>query len=86
MIEKYQIGDLALIKVDIEGGEENIMVDVLSYSLAHNVPVYLSFHYSWWANKDISRFTAMFTKFKCGDCSERVVADPFISILFEPIL
>ena len=78
IIQKYQIepDEISLIKVDIEGGEENILDDLLYIQKTHNVPLYISFHYSWWNNKDLDRFDLT------QDVKNRIIADPFISILF----
>ncbi len=52
-IDPYSIG---LIKVDIEGGEEHILSDLIETSNTYNIPIFVSFHYSWWNNKDLLRF------------------------------
>ena len=48
--------DAHLIKCDIEGGEEFVLSDFLRSCYTHKVNLWLSFHYTWWENKDISRF------------------------------
>jgi FkbM family methyltransferase len=52
--------DIGFIKVDIEGGEESIMDDLVSFSTTHRVPLLISFHVAWWKNKDVSRFAYLF--------------------------
>ena len=78
IIQKYQIepNEISLIKVDIEGGEENILDDLLYIQKTHNVPLYIRFHYTSWNNKDLDRFDLT------QDVKNRIIADPFISILF----
>lgn len=39
----YPLDTIGLVKIDIEGGEENILVDIVS--IAQSVPVMLSFIY-----------------------------------------
>lgn len=78
IITKYKLHNLSLIKVDIEGGEENILVDLFKYCRANNVPLYLSFHYSWWTNKNLDRFSFIKDEHK-----KQILADPFCSIVFD---
>jgi FkbM family methyltransferase len=56
IVETYKDDRISFVKVDIEGGEENILEDLFNYSKIHNWKVWLSFHYSWWKNKDLRRF------------------------------
>lgn len=69
--------EISLIKVDIEGGEEYIMDDLYRVHKTYNIPLYLSFHYSWWNNKDLNRFEFLTTNQK-----QSIINDPFISIFF----
>ena len=52
--------DIGLLKVDIEGGEEHILGDLLSFSHANKIPVLLSLHISWWKDRNISRVSELF--------------------------
>jgi FkbM family methyltransferase len=79
------IGPIGFIKCDIEGGEEDIITDLLQYSLDNECPVYLSFHVSWWQNQDISRFRNLFIQFQ-GNVEDRIRCDGFCSILFKKIV
>lgn len=78
IIDKYSLDDLCLIKVDIEGGEEFILDDLYNYASKNKVPLYLSFHYSWWVNKDLNRF-----KFLTDNQKNLILNRPFISLVFE---
>ena len=40
--------NVALVKVDIEGGEQHILVDLLKLCRARGIPLLVSFHLSWW--------------------------------------
>lgn len=79
---------IALIKCDIEGGEEMILEDVLHHAYYNNVPVYMSFHLDWWKSKKIDDFDYLFNFFStnCGieNVSDYIKSNPFCSILFEP--
>ena len=58
LIESNSINysEISLIKVDIEGGEEFILHDILKLVKEKNLKIYVSFHLDWWSNKDLSRF------------------------------
>lgn len=82
---------IAFIKCDIEGGEENIMEDVLHFAYNNKCKVFMSFHVSWWTSKNISNFASLFeyfdTSYSCPPVQNlcNFIRDhPFVSILFEP--
>jgi FkbM family methyltransferase len=84
---------IVFIKCDIEGGEEYIMEDLLTYASRNNIPLYLSFHVNFFENQDISRFKHLFNLFKGRiDCNGTLIDDlcafleeyPFAAILFKP--
>jgi len=70
--------DISLIKVDIEGGEENILNDLITIHRKYNVPLYVSFHYDWWKDKNLNRF-----EFLTEVQKNNIITSPFISILFN---
>jgi len=80
IIEKYQINlsEISLIKVDIEGGEENILNGLFYLHSQYNIPVYISFHYTWWKDKNLNRFT-----FLSSNIKKQIISNPFTSILFK---
>jgi len=80
LINMYNIPvkDISLIKVDIEGGEENILNDLYSLHSIHGVPLYISFHYSWWADKNLDRFA-----FLTSEQNAQIYRNPFVSLLFK---
>jgi FkbM family methyltransferase len=82
LIQNYQIPpfEISLIKVDIQGGEEYILNDLFDIHLNYGVPLYISFHYSWWKDKNIDRFHFLSSYIK-----KSITMDPFISILFYPL-
>jgi len=79
IMEKYQINvnEIALIKVDIEGGEENILNDLFELHTLYNIPLYVRFHYSWWKDKNLNRFS-----FLTDHNKNLIISNPFISLLF----
>ncbi|MFA5999172.1 MAG: FkbM family methyltransferase [Candidatus Babeliales bacterium] len=80
---------ISFIKCDIEGGEENILEDILYFAYHNNVKAYISFHLDWWKNKNIHEFEYLFKFFKTNCPSSDIVTyikqNPFTSILFEPL-
>lgn len=80
IINEYLINikDISLIKVDIEGGEENILNDLIQFNKEYRVPLYISFHYSWWKDKNLDRFTFLNSNIK-----NKIMENPFVSIVFQ---
>lgn len=80
---------IGFIKCDIEGGEEEILEDLLRFSYTNRCKVYLSFHVSWWRTRKIEEFASLFGLFKTNcpeaDVVEYIRLRPFTSLLFEPI-
>lgn len=77
LIKDVDINDISIIKVDIEGGEEFILNDLLELYSKHKIPMYVSFHYDWWHNKDLNRFDLLTDENK-----NHIIRFPFGSILF----
>lgn len=79
IIKDYQIdvSEISLIKVDIEGGEENILNELFDMRVKYNIPLYISFHYSWWKDKNLDRFS-----FLSSDVKIQILSNPFTSIIF----
>jgi FkbM family methyltransferase len=79
MVDYYHIDltKIGLIKIDIEGGEENILEDCIDFCKKHKITVYISFHYSWWNNKNIHRFHCLTNEQK-----NFILNSPFGSLLF----
>ncbi len=80
---------ISFIKCDIEGGEEEILEDLLHFALDHKTKVYVSFHLDWWQSRKMTDFKRLFEKFKTNcpekDVCEYIQKNPFQSILFEPL-
>ena len=71
------ISNISLIKVDIEGGEEYILNDLYDIHIKNNTPLYISFHYLWWNDKNLNRFIFLSEQQK-----KNIIEFPFISLLF----
>lgn len=80
IIKDYNINtnEISLIKVDIEGGEENILKQLYNIHLIYNIPIYISFHYDWWNDKNLDRF-----EFLTKDNKNYIKSNHFGSILFN---
>lgn len=79
LIEAYKINvsEISLIKVDIEGGEENILDDLFDIHVKYGISLYVSFHHSWWKDKNLDRFA-----FLSAGVKNEILAYPFTSIFF----
>jgi FkbM family methyltransferase len=96
-LKKYNFfNDISFIKVDIEGGEENILLDLFEMGQKNNWKLYVSFHYDWWAQKDIFRFKEIFNMAKkriinmsektcmpVDDLISYIILNPFCSVYFD---
>jgi len=83
IIEKYKINtsEISLIKIDIEGGEENILNEIFDIHSKYNIPLYISFHYTWWKDKNLDRFS-----FLSSNIKNKIISEQFTSILFTPLI
>lgn len=77
LIKDIDVNEISIIKVDIEGGEEFILNDLLELYSKRKIPMYVSFHYDWWHNKDLNRFHLL-----SEECKNNIIRFPFGSILF----
>jgi hypothetical protein len=80
---------ISFIKCDIEGGEEEILEELLHFVYYNNCKAYISFHIAWWKSKNIREFAHLFKLFKTNcpaeDVCEFLHENPFASLLFERI-
>jgi FkbM family methyltransferase len=79
LLKQHEIDpkNVSLIKVDIEGGEEPILDQLYAIHVEFGIPMYISFHHTWWSDKNLDRFTWLTEEQK-----QRVYRDPFVSLLF----
>jgi FkbM family methyltransferase len=78
--------DLAFIKVDIEGGEEFIIPALFEEASEIGSPIWLSFHISWWHDKNIERFKEWFRMSSNVDANElikKLEQNPMCDVLFK---
>lgn len=82
LFKKYDIcsKEISLIKVDIKGGEENILNDLFQLFQTENVPLYICFYYTLWNDKNLDRF-----KFLSENEKNLIQQELCVSILFEPV-
>ena len=91
MIKDVDPTTVGFIKVDIEGGEENIIDTLFSFCYKYKCSMWLAFHYSWWNDKNIERFNYCFSlatkttvnNIDIGDVSSYVKEHPIDSIYFS---
>ena len=72
------INEISLIKLDIAGGEENILNDIYEIYKKYNIPLYVSFHYTRWKDSNLDRF-----EFLTEIQKKLIIDNPFTSILFS---
>lgn len=86
--EQLKSKKISFIKCDIEGGEEDILEDLLYFAYHNKVKVHMSFHTCWWKSKKIEDFAYLFNFFN-NNCPQKNLIEylkkhDFTSILFEP--
>ena len=79
VINNYKINpnDISLIKVDIEGGEEDILSDLHNLNNKYKIPIYISMHYKWWKDDNLNRFSFLTQEHKIN-----IKNNPFVNLLF----
>jgi hypothetical protein len=79
---------VSLIKCTMEGGEENVIEDILHFCYHNNCSAYISFYPDRWTSHKISDFEYLFEHFETNcttnNLREQLENNPFSSILFEP--
>jgi FkbM family methyltransferase len=58
--QSFPFSEVSFVKVDIEGGEELILEDLIKNAKKYNWELWISFHYDWWKDKNINRFDGLF--------------------------
>jgi FkbM family methyltransferase len=76
LLDKYSVGDVSMINVNINGDEENVLQDLYDYSSTNDVRLYVTFYYSVWLDSDLDRFTFLTTEEKTA------ISSGIVSILF----
>jgi FkbM family methyltransferase len=56
IIQEVNPFEIGLIKIDIEGGDEDILDEVITVGSKYGWKLWISFHYGWWKDKNIKRF------------------------------
>lgn len=78
IISKYNLNNLSLINLNINGSEEYVLQQIYDFSMLNRIPLYVTFYHFTWENSDITRF-AFLTEQQQIDIVSGVV-----SILFNP--
>jgi len=77
IIDKYKLTNLSIINVNINGSEEYMLQDAYDYSTANKVPLYVTFYYSTWEDREIGRFRFLTEE------QQRSITSGVVSILFN---
>jgi FkbM family methyltransferase len=56
IIKDINPNDIGLIKVDIEGGDEDVFEELITIGSKYGWKIWIAFHYGWWKDTDITRF------------------------------
>ena len=57
IIKDVNPNNIGLIKVDIEGGDEDVFEELMIVGSKYGWKIWISFHYGWWKDKNVDRFT-----------------------------
>jgi FkbM family methyltransferase len=86
ILDEFGRENLGFIKVDIEGGEESIIPHLFTEANLLKIPIWLSFHVSWWTDKNVDRYLEYF-RMANNINADSLVANlkdkPMCDILFE---
>ena len=69
--------NISLINVELRGDEEHIFNKLLLVNHCNNIPLFITFNYDLWTNKDLNRFSYLNDHIKTT-----IVTNPSSSILF----
>lgn len=92
VLKKYKLDpkQIGFIKCDIEGGEEAICKELITFCHKYEIELFLSFHKDWWKDQNISRFGSVFSLMKAYDknlvvenVSEFITKNPFFEFIFK---
>lgn len=76
--------DVSFIKIDIEGGEEYIIPELFQTCSKNGYDLWISFHYNWWKNHDLSRFEEYFSLATNNkNIAEYIRSNPFGSLFLK---
>lgn len=56
IIKYVDPNSIGIIKVDIEGGDEDIFEELILVGSKYSWKIWIAFHYEWWKDKDVNRF------------------------------
>jgi len=91
----FPFSEVSFVKIDIEGGEELILEDLIKNAKKYNWELWISFHYDWWKDKNINRFDGLFddaidirinnltNKIHSWDVIDLIKSNPFASLYIK---
>ena len=91
----FPFSEVSFVKVDIEGGEEFILEDVIKMAEEYKWSLWISFHIDWWKDKNLERFRNILNRSKKikfnsidfieedFDIIELLSSNPFASVYIE---
>jgi FkbM family methyltransferase len=56
ILKEVDPNDIGLIKVDIEGGDEDVFEELVLVGSKYGWKIWISFHYGWWKDKNVNKF------------------------------
>ena len=56
IIKEVDPNNIGLIKIDIEGGDEDVFEELILVGSKYGWKIWISFHYGWWKDKNVDRF------------------------------
>lgn len=75
--------EIALIKVDVEGGEETVMEDLLRFHLEHGTPLLIGLHVGWWSDPNrLETLRPLLERTRIKGAVDLIRASPFSTALF----
>lgn len=93
--QSFPFSEVSFVKVDIEGGEELILEDLIKNAKKYNWELWISFHCDWWKDKNIDRFNGLFddaidiridnltNKVHSWDVIDLIKSNPFASLYIK---
>lgn len=56
IIKDFDPNNIGLIRVDIEGGDEDVFEELVLVGSKYGWKIWISFHYGWWKDKNVNKF------------------------------
>jgi FkbM family methyltransferase len=77
------LDNLTLVKIDVEGAEQDLLLQLLPFCASAAIPLYASFHVPWWRGDQLPHVLSVVDKlYPHIDLAGILRADGFASVLF----